>query len=391
MPWSVRDRPEEQAIVTHAYTAIAKELGAKLAPVGLVWDEFRRNNAYNLYVRDGSHPAPTGSYVAASTLFATIFEESPVGLSGKIAERVDPKAPSGEPEILVDVPPIKAEKIQQTSWEIVEGLQKTGGYPSVEKPEPSYTIPTLGQGESIELNKVEGSWYGTSSYGSVYLGMILELNKSGSKLVANLAFYSPHQRDVMSVRSAVLKKGYLELSIYDSLRTMSSTIKFILSENRLEGLLYAKGALEIYKSLSLSREAVQDNIDLAAYAKLIQEFETEIPNQGYVRAAIAHYVRYSKLIGKTYLPEERYLNANGYNYLREKQVEKALQQFELANTLYPKSVNTYDSYAEGLVIAGQKEKALAVYQQAVKLARATNYENLAYIEGQLKKLQEAMK
>lgn len=41
MTWSVRDKPKEQAILTHAYTAIAKELKAVLAPVGLVWDELR--------------------------------------------------------------------------------------------------------------------------------------------------------------------------------------------------------------------------------------------------------------------------------------------------------------------------------------------------------------
>ena len=391
MPWSVRDRPDEQAIVTHAYTTIAKELGASLAPVGLVWNELRQDDDYNLYVRDGSHPSPTGSYVAASTLFATIFEESPAGLSGKIAERVDPQAPPAPRAILVDLPVAKAKAIQETSWKIVENLQKTGGYPSVEKPEPSYTIPTLGQGEPIKLKNVKGRWYGTSNYGSGYLGMILDLDNTGDELIANLAFYSPHQQDVMSVRSAVLKEDLLELSIYDSLRTMNSTIKFILRENQLAGLLYAKGALEIYKTVMLSREPIQDNFDLAAYAKLMEDFQAEIPTEGYVKAAMAHYDRYSKLIGTTYLPEERYLNANGYNYLRKKQVEKALDQFALANTLYPKSVNTYDSYAEGLVIAGQKEKALAVYQEAIKLAKATGYENLAYIEGQLVKLQEAMK
>lgn len=393
MPWSVRDRPEEQAIVTHAYTTIAKELGATLAPVGLVWEQLRQSDQFDLYVRDGSHPSPMGSYVAATTIFATIFQDSPAGLSGKLARKtiIDANTPPPPPQVLVDLPSQEAMLIQLASWYMVESLQKTGGYPSVEKPSPNYAIPVLGKGEPMKLKKTKGRWYGTSSYGSGYLGLVLDVNDNGGEPAVNVAFYSPHQRDQMIVQSATLKDDLLELTMYDSLRTMSSTIQFILNENQLLGLLYAKGALEMYKTVNLSRESVQDDIDLEAYASLMQEFQTEIASQGYVKAAIAHYERYSQLIGKTYLPEERYLNANGYNYLREKKVDKALEQFELNMTLYPESVNAYDSYAEGLVIAGQKEKALGIYKKAVTLAKATNDENLAYIEANMKKLQEDMK
>mgnify|MGYP001827896061 CR=1 FL=1 len=54
---------------------------------------------------------------------------------------------------------------------------------------------------------------------------------------------------------------------------------------------------------------------------------------------------------------------------------------------YPQSVNTYDSYAEALIVAGRKDEAFAIYKKAYDLAKKTGYENLAYIEENLNKLE----
>ncbi len=40
------------------------------------------------------------------------------------------------------------------------------------------------------------------------------------------------------------------------------------------------------------------------------------------------------------------LNAKGYNLLQNKKMEDAFDTFELTMTLYPRSINTYDSYGE---------------------------------------------
>ena len=57
------------------------------------------------------------------------------------------------------------------------------------------------------------------------------------------------------------------------------------------------------------------------------------------------------------------------NLLSDQKTDEALDVFELANTLYPESVNTYDSYGEALVIDGQKEKAIAVFTEGYELAK----------------------
>ena len=85
MTWSRKNRPKEQEILTYAYTAIAKELNAIVAPVGLVWDQVRSGDQFNLYDPDGSHPSAYGSFLSMTTLYATLLKDNPLGLSGKIS------------------------------------------------------------------------------------------------------------------------------------------------------------------------------------------------------------------------------------------------------------------------------------------------------------------
>ena len=393
MTWSVRERPEEQKTLTFAYTKIAGELDAMLAPVGLVWDKIRTNDQLDLYFRDGSHPSPQGSYLLATTLFATIFQETPLGLSGNISgKRLSSRGePSIEAHPLIKISTANAKLIQTTSWEVVKTIQKEG-YPKIKRPPLNYTIPILPKGDKIKLKKIEGKWYGTSFYGSNYLGLILDIQSINDKIGVHLSFYSPDRQDRLVVQNATIDGDQLRLTVFDSLRTLSSTILFSLIEGELTGLSTSYGAqIYQYRHWYLSRQSIVNKVDIEAVARLMESFEVSTSIEGYVKAAINYYEQYSKLIGSDYLPEERYLNAMGYNYIADKKMADALNQFELAITLYPQSVNTYDSYGEALVLAGQKEKALAIYTKGYELAKKTNDQNLAYIEGNFRKLEEELK
>ena len=86
MTWSRKHLPEQQKYLTKAYTHMAEKLGSVLAPVGLVWDRVRGDSSVELYQEDGSHPSIEGSYLAAMTVYASIFStpqaEMPGVLSG---------------------------------------------------------------------------------------------------------------------------------------------------------------------------------------------------------------------------------------------------------------------------------------------------------------------
>jgi hypothetical protein len=86
MTWSREDQGDQQRYLTDAYQEIGHELGSIVAPVGKVWDRVRDDPALQLYQGDGSHPEIDGSYLAAATLLASIFDihlpEAPGELHG---------------------------------------------------------------------------------------------------------------------------------------------------------------------------------------------------------------------------------------------------------------------------------------------------------------------
>lgn len=66
MTWARQHAPQNQSVITEAYTSIAKEVGAILVPVGDAWERsLRQRDHPMLFAPDGSHPSLAGSYLAA--------------------------------------------------------------------------------------------------------------------------------------------------------------------------------------------------------------------------------------------------------------------------------------------------------------------------------------
>jgi PKD repeat protein len=65
-----------------SYVEMADDNEALVSPVGEAFKYSRMaDSTINLYTPDNSHPSVAGTYLAACTFYATIFETSPVGLS----------------------------------------------------------------------------------------------------------------------------------------------------------------------------------------------------------------------------------------------------------------------------------------------------------------------
>ena len=74
MTWSRSHVPDAQRELTAAVEAIAQELNADVVPVGIAWHALRaRHPDIALYDADGSHPTPTGSYLAACVFAGRLF------------------------------------------------------------------------------------------------------------------------------------------------------------------------------------------------------------------------------------------------------------------------------------------------------------------------------
>jgi hypothetical protein len=76
------DYPSMQFQIDIGYIGISQELGAPVAPVGYAWLlAVGQNPRLDLWQADGSHPSETGTYLAACVFYATIYRQSPAGLS----------------------------------------------------------------------------------------------------------------------------------------------------------------------------------------------------------------------------------------------------------------------------------------------------------------------
>lgn len=72
---------EMQEALRDAYEDVAWKLYALVAPVGLAWQRAMfLSSPVDLWTGDHSHPTYQGSYLAACVFYASIFDESPVGL-----------------------------------------------------------------------------------------------------------------------------------------------------------------------------------------------------------------------------------------------------------------------------------------------------------------------
>jgi hypothetical protein len=71
-----------QAQVQSGYMEIADELEVLVAPVGAAWQNgMARDPQLDLWQADGIHPNREGTYLAACVFYATIYRQSPQGLT----------------------------------------------------------------------------------------------------------------------------------------------------------------------------------------------------------------------------------------------------------------------------------------------------------------------
>jgi hypothetical protein len=109
LTWAREDAPATQAGITKAYCDLAKETKATVAPVGLAWEAtLKEDPKAGLHSADKSHPSKKGTYLAACVFYAVLYEKSPEGLSGSIADLDDSSA----------------KKLQKTAWKVVEEFRK---------------------------------------------------------------------------------------------------------------------------------------------------------------------------------------------------------------------------------------------------------------------------
>jgi hypothetical protein len=72
------------------FLSTAKEMGLMVIPVGLAFEQaYQKRPELRLHHRDGTHPSPAGTYLAACVLYGSLFGRSPVGNPYSMQDKVD--------------------------------------------------------------------------------------------------------------------------------------------------------------------------------------------------------------------------------------------------------------------------------------------------------------
>lgn len=95
MSWAYQDKPEMTAQLAEQYTRAGQAHGALVIPAGLAFAKaIAREEGVQLYDADKRHPSLAGTYLAAATVYAALYGQSPAsstytaGLDAALAARL---------------------------------------------------------------------------------------------------------------------------------------------------------------------------------------------------------------------------------------------------------------------------------------------------------------
>jgi hypothetical protein len=111
--WDPDMQPLPLSVMAQAHYDLAEELDVLLAPVGVAFKKVNETRpGYQIYA-DVMHSSMNGTYLAALVIYATIFKESPVGLTYR---PTSPPLPSHYLNVSVE----DASFLQEIAWETVQ-------------------------------------------------------------------------------------------------------------------------------------------------------------------------------------------------------------------------------------------------------------------------------
>lgn len=112
MTWKRPDTPFDASEWITSYLFIAKKTSAEVSPVGIAYEKAKLAiPGWNPYSDPGGHPTPAGTYLAACTFFAVIYDRDPSGL---------PNSVTTTKGVNITIPPAEAATLQKCAFDAVK-------------------------------------------------------------------------------------------------------------------------------------------------------------------------------------------------------------------------------------------------------------------------------
>jgi len=124
MTWAYKADPNMQPGLAATYTKAAKDANCLLAPVGLAWRRaLKEDPKLVLHAKDGKHPSPQGTYLAASVFYATLLRRDPAGLPGRLVIDTPVRPNVIQRRTPCNLTTAQVQPLQTVAWKIVEEFQ----------------------------------------------------------------------------------------------------------------------------------------------------------------------------------------------------------------------------------------------------------------------------
>jgi hypothetical protein len=111
MTWQ---RPDTDAAAHEwidSYLFIAKQTKAEVSPCGIAFENAKKAiPGWNPYADAGGHPTPAGTYLAACTFYAVLYDRDPTGLPNSVITNKG---------TTITVPPAEAAVLQKCAFDAV--------------------------------------------------------------------------------------------------------------------------------------------------------------------------------------------------------------------------------------------------------------------------------
>ena len=111
MSWAYADKPDMTMPLANEYIKAGKLNNALVVPAGLAFaNSIAQRPDLNLYVADKRHPSLMGTYLAASTVMASVYKQNPIGNT-----------------YTAGLPKEVAAHLQKVAWDTVQTFQAKEG------------------------------------------------------------------------------------------------------------------------------------------------------------------------------------------------------------------------------------------------------------------------
>ncbi len=222
LPWPRQKHPEHLEQMIYAHMEIGRELEVPVVPAGFAWEKVVQSAGPMLYMQDGVHPTPAGTYLTSIVIYSTLIghhpSDVPIRIEGHPIDRRG-KVIAKSLDVLVQMTKEESTKLMNAATETAQHIREKGGY--IDVPIPAIPdLPQLPEGYPAEATTITGVWRGPIRLVPALTEMQLTITEQDGKIISTWELLFE-------------KEQYNQTAVVENFRTLENQIRFTISGLRV--------------------------------------------------------------------------------------------------------------------------------------------------------------